>query len=378
MKKKIFVVITARPSYSRVKYALKAIKNHKDLDLTIIASASAMSEKYGAVVNDIENDGFFVKYKLNNLSDSNLENNMVETTSFGMKQISEVFLKDRPDAVLTIADRYETIATAIAASYMNIPLVHLQGGENTGSIDNKVRHAITKLSDLHLACTNKAKNNIISMGENPKDVYATGCPSLDLVKDILSSKVKIDLSLLNKNCNKKIDKIPEEYIIVMQHPDTNFFNQSKQQICEIIEAILKFDKSIFWFYPNIDLGSEAIKNELSLISSHPNIYMFSHIPSMEFIKLLNSTLCLVGNSSVGIRECSFMGVPVVNIGDRQNNRERGNNVIDVDYNNQNILDAIEYQIKTKKYPSNYLYGDGDAGRHIADILASHNLALKKN
>src|SRR5207244_551219 len=185
--RKVCVVVTARPSYSRIKTALRAVHDHPDLELQLVVAASALLDRYGSAINVIRDDGFEIAAKVYMVVEGENPATMAKTTGLGLVELSTIFDNLKPDVVLTIADRYETLATAVAAAYMNIPLAHLQGGEVTGSIDEKVRHTVTKLSDLHFVCTRKAAERVIRMGEDPKTVFVTGCPSIDLVAEMLTS-----------------------------------------------------------------------------------------------------------------------------------------------------------------------------------------------
>src|SRR5262245_7906581 len=175
MKRKVCVVVTARPSYSRIKTALRAIKEHPDLELQVVVAASALLDRFGSAINYIERDGFTISARVYMVLEGGNLATMAKTTGLGLVELATVFDNLRPDVVVTIADRYETLATAVAASYMNIPVAHVQGGEVTGSIDEKVRHAVTKLADLHLVSSTKAAERIVRMGEEPSTVYVTGC-----------------------------------------------------------------------------------------------------------------------------------------------------------------------------------------------------------
>ena len=178
--RKIAVVITARPSYSRVKSLLQAIKEHSQLELQLIIAASALLDRYGSAVNFIEKDGFTIAAKVFNVLEGENLTAAAKTTGIGILELSSVFDNMRPDIVVTVADRFETMATAVSASYMNIPLAHIQGGEVTGNIDEKVRHSITKLSDYHFVASESARERVLKLGENPEMVFNTGCPSIDL------------------------------------------------------------------------------------------------------------------------------------------------------------------------------------------------------
>lgn len=183
-KRKVCVVVTARPSYSRIKTALKAIHAHPKLELQLVVAASALLDRYGTAVEHIEKDGFQVSAKVFNVLEGEDLTAAAKTTGIGIIELSSVFMRLQPDMVVTVADRFETMATALSAAYMNIPLVHVQGGEVTGNIDEKVRHAITKLADIHLVSSAKAKERLVKMGEDPSSVYLTGCPSIDIANGV--------------------------------------------------------------------------------------------------------------------------------------------------------------------------------------------------
>src|SRR5436190_6584090 len=193
MPRKICVVVTARPSYSRIKTALKAIQEHPDLELQLVVAASALLDRYGNAVRYIQDDGFDISARVYMVLEGENLAAMAKTTGLGLLELATVFDNLKPDVVVTVADRYETLATAVAASYMNIPVAHVQGGEVTGSIDEKVRHAVTKLADLHLVSTERAAERVMRMGEDAATVFVTGCPSIDLAANIIHDpKVNFD------------------------------------------------------------------------------------------------------------------------------------------------------------------------------------------
>lgn len=380
MKRKICVVVTARPSYSRVRNALKAIKNHNDLELQLIVSASALLAKYGNAISFIKKDGFKITDTVHSIVDGENLISAAKTTGLSIISLSSVFNRIKPDIVVTIADRYETIATAIAASYMNIPLAHLQGGEVTGNIDEKVRHSITKLSDYHLTCSEESKKRVVKLGENPNYVFDTGCPSIDIAKDILSNpKINFNLEKKYPGVGKQID-FNKKYIVVLQHPVTTEINDSFDQISTTLDALLKINVQTILLWPNIDAGSnETSKGIRTFRENKPDnkIYFSTGIEPSDFLKVIYNSSCLIGNSSVGIRESAFLGVPVVNIGSRQKNRERGKNVIDVNYNSSEISSAVKLQIEHGIYDSSKIFGNGNSGTKIADILSKVKLKYHK-
>ena len=380
MRRKICVVITARPSYSRIKTALQAIKDHKGLELQLVVAGAALLGRYGNAVDYIEQDGFTIAEKVYMVLEGENKTAMAKTTGLGVMELATVFDKLQPDMVVTIADRFETIATSIAASYQNIPLVHIQGGEVTGNIDEKVRHANTKLADIHLVASENARNRVIKLGEHPEKVFNTGCPSIDIAKDI-KEKPALDFDPLKKygGVGASIDA-SGDYLVVMQHPVTTEYQSAKEDVLKTLEVVHELGVPTFWFWPNVDAGSDGTSNGIRSFreSMNPqNIRFFKNMEPQDFLKLLVNSKCLVGNSSVGIRECAYLGVPVVNIGTRQNGRDRGNNVLDVAYEKLAIKQAIKNQIGVTQVASSSIYGDGDAGNKIAAILATCELSFHK-
>jgi UDP-hydrolysing UDP-N-acetyl-D-glucosamine 2-epimerase len=380
MPRKICVVITARPSYSRVKTALQAIQAHPDLELQLVVAASALLDRYGNVIKQIEDDGFKINERVFMVLEGENPASMAKTTGLGLLELSTSFLNLAPDVVVSIADRYETIATAIAGAYMNIPVAHIQGGEVTGSIDEKVRHAVTKLSDIHLVASQGAFDRVLKLGEDPKSVFNTGCPSIDLAAEIATSP-KLDFDPIKKygGVGKEVD-LERGYIVVMQHPVTSEYSESRAQIKHTLKAAAACGYPVLWFWPNVDAGSDGTSSGVRSFREHnetSNFHFFKNMAPHDFLRLLINSKCLVGNSSVGIRECAFLGVPVVNIGSRQAGRERGRNTLDVDYDDAQILTAIHKQAGHGLYTSDPIYGHGDAGENIANVLAKCELSIEK-
>jgi UDP-hydrolysing UDP-N-acetyl-D-glucosamine 2-epimerase len=380
IKRKIAVVITARPSYSRVKTVLAAINNHKGLELQLIVAASALLDRYGSAVNYIQKDGFTIAAKVFNVLEGENLTAAAKTTGIGILELSTVFDNLKPDIVVTVADRFETMATAIAASYMNIPLAHIQGGEVTGNIDEKVRHAITKLSDYHFVASESARDRVIKLGEDPNMVFNTGCPSIDLAKEISDSKVlPFDPYQKYGGVGAKPD-LSAGYLVVMQHPVTTEYLDSRKHIETTLKAIYKLDKPTLWFWPNVDAGADGTSTGIRAfreLHELPNVHFFKNMEGKDFLELLKHCDCLIGNSSVGIRECAFLGVPAINIGSRQNRRDRGGNTVDVDYEQGQIENAIIDAVQKGKIISSAIYGNGKAGFQIADLLSQIPLQFHK-
>jgi UDP-hydrolysing UDP-N-acetyl-D-glucosamine 2-epimerase len=380
VKRKVCVVVTARPSYSRIKTALLALRDRSDVELQLVIAASAVLDRYGNVIKVIQADGLEIASRVHMVLEGETLLTSAKTTGLGLMELATVFDTLKPDVVVTIADRYETIATAIAASYMNIPLVHIQGGEITGSIDEKVRHAITKLADYHFVASHKAAERVIRMGEDANSVFVTGCPSIDLASQILSHP-KMNFNPFEKYGGVGATFNPEEgYLVVMQHPVTTEAADARRQITETIQAIQQINMPTFWFWPNVDAGSENLAKGIRAyreLHRAENIHFFKNMHPEDFLRLLYNSKQIVGNSSVAIRECAFLGVPAVNIGTRQSGRDRGLNVIDVDYDSSQITNAIRRHLDMSRPASDSLYGDGTAGEKIAELLATLPLKYLK-
>lgn len=379
-KRKICVVVTARPSYSRIKTALKAIQEHPELELQLVVAASALLDRYGSAVNYIERDGFHITAKVFNVLEGENLTAAAKTTGIGILELSTVFDNLRPDIVVTVADRFETMATAISAAYMNIPLAHIQGGEVTGNIDEKVRHAITKLADLHLVSTPKAAERVIRMGEHPDKVFITGCPSIDLAIPLQKQQgLSFDPFTKYGGVGPTLD-LSNGYVVIMQHPVTTEYEQSRQHIEQTLQAVRDLEWPVLWFWPNVDAGADGTSKGIRMFREHGDTSRFHFFKNMEptdFLELIKNSRCLIGNSSVGIRESACLGVPVVNIGSRQAGRERGHNVLDTGYGHAEIRAAILQQAMRPAFPPDDIYGDGQAGIKIAECLSKAPLTITK-
>ena len=377
-RRKICVVVNSRANYARIKSVLNEINKHPDLELQLIVGASALLYRFGNVHEIIESDGFKINGRVYLIVEGENPTTMAKSTGMAIMELATMFENLKPDIVVTVADRFETMATAIAASYMNILLAHTQGGEMTGSIDESVRHAVTKLSHIHFAATKKAAENIIRMGEDPSNVYCTGCPSIDIISD-LDFNMPSDIFESHGGVGPKLDP-DKPYLMVLQHPVTTEFGNGFKQINETLNAIEKIGMQTVWLWPNVDAGSDDISKGLRMYRERRNpdyIHFFRSFPAEEYACLMNNTKCIIGNSSSALREGAFLGVPSVNIGTRQQNREHGDNVIHVDYNSDEIEGAVRRQLKNGKYENSSLFGKGRAGEHIVDILSKVMVPIQK-
>ena len=381
--KNICVVIGSRANYSSIKSAMSAIKNNPKLTLQVVATASSLLDRYGSVVELIRNDGFEINEEIFTLLEGENPLTMAKTTGLGLIELTTVFNRLKPNFVITVGDRFETMATTLAAAYMNIPLVHTMGGEVTGTIDESIRHAITKFAHIHFPASKDAFNRIIKLGENIENVFMVGCPRIDLVAEILQNDpgaLNIEPDLFLGGVGEKLD-LSKDFVLVSQHPVTTEYGEGENQIFSTLNAINNLNIQAIVLWPNSDAGSEDIAKGIRKWREKnigKKMHFFKNLPIDTYVRLMKRTKCLVGNSSSGIREGAFIGTPCVNIGTRQNRRERGVNVIDVKNIEIEIEKAISIQIEHGSYPMDPIYGTGNAGLQISEILTNlHNVNIQK-
>jgi UDP-hydrolysing UDP-N-acetyl-D-glucosamine 2-epimerase len=369
--KKICVVVASRANYGRVKYLLKAIEQHPDLELQLIVGASTLLQRFGPAIDIIRRDGFKPLRSIFYVIEGETLSTQAKSTGLGIFELSTAFQDLEPDYVVTVADRFETMATAIAASYLNIKLVHLQGGEVSGNIDDRVRHAVTKLADLHFVCTDRSRERVIAMGEDSRFVFNYGCPSIDVL-------VHEDQSISNRDMEEYVGvghqiDWTKPYMLVLQHPVTTSYGHGHDQITETLYAVHQFpdiQKVVLW--PNIDAGSDDVSKgirQFRELHMDAPVYYNKNFAPETYGRVLRNAVCAVGNSSSFLREGSFLGVPAVMVGDRQEGREHGPNVVYADYSRTDIAAKISGQLAHGRYPSVPLFGSGDSGLRIAEELA---------
>lgn len=379
-KRKICVVIANRANYSSIKSVMIAVKDHPELELQLIVGSSALLERFGSVVDLIRKDGFVPDATFHMIVEGENPATMAKSAGLGLLELSTLFQNLKPDIVIAVGDRFEIMAVAVTAAYMNISLCHTMGGEISGTIDESIRHAVTKLAHIHFPANQRSAERIIKMGEKPESVHIVGCPRIDIVADCLRNS-QLDEDIFNEYKGVgEIFNLNEPFLLASQHPVTTEYGQGRKQIRETLYVLDVLRMHTIMLWPNVDAGSEDIVKEIRTFREHKkpaHLHLFKNLPIEVYVKLMDKCKCMIGNSSSAIREGSFIGVPAVNVGTRQNGRQRGKNVIDVDYKREEIIEAVTKQIKNAKYESEHIYGDGNAGKKIVDVLSTCKIKVQK-
>lgn len=374
MKRKIAVITGTRADYGLYYYVLKAIMNNPNLQLQLIVCGMHLCPDFGLTVNEIVNDGFEIADQFETILSADTGGAMAKSVGLSIISMVQSFERLKPDMLLILGDRGEMLAGAIAATHMNIPVAHIHGGEVTGTVDESVRHAITKLSHIHFPATEDSKQRIIRMGENVENIYVVGAPGLDYINNAKYMSKEDVLKRFNlKDAN---------FIIMTQHPVTTEREEVEWQIRETLEAVVQKKIQTVISYPNSDNGGRKI---IEVIEEYKNKYDFiktyKNLTQIEYLSLLNIASLMLGNSSSGIIEAASFKLPVVNIGTRQNGRLRTFNVIDVDYGKDNIVNGIDEALFDRNFHEKLKscvnpYGNGNSGKKISEVLS--DIELNKN
>ena len=375
--KKICVFVGSRANYSSCISIMRAIQNHPGLTLQVVLGGAAILDRFGNIEELVRKDGFHIDSKFYMIVEGENPITMAKSTGLGMIECSMIFNNLQPDIVVLVGDRFDVMAPAIAASFMNILIAHTMGGEVSGTIDESIRHAITKLAHIHFPANEEAKERIARLGEVEKMIFNVGCPRIDIVKQQLGNHrngERIDQESFfatYKGVGGKFDIEKEPFLLVSQHPVTTEYGRNLSSINETLYALNELQMPTIMIWPNADAGSDEISKGIRHfreIHKPEWLHLFLNLPIPVYVKLMDLAACMIGNSSSAIREGSFIGTPAVNVGNRQNMRTRGKNVIDVDYDRSAIVDAVQQQINSNRVKGEQIYGKGDAGGKIAEIL----------
>lgn len=377
-KRRILVVTGIRSEYDILYSTLTAINRHPKLELKVVVTGTHLASTYGETIHQIEADGFEIADRVESLLGSDTLAGRAKSVGIQIMGLTQAFSRLKPDMVMVLGDREEAITTAITAAYMNIPLVHLCGGDRTtsGIVDESIRHATTKLAHLHLTMTNTHKERIIRMGEQPWRVHEVGHGGLDrlistphLTRAELSTRLKIDMT-----------KRPIG--VVIHHNITNQISESADQMRVTLESAAAAGLTAAIIYPNSDVGSQAMIKEIVKFKTRmPTWGIFPNLPRLEFVNLLRHADVLVGNSTCGITEAPLLGLPVVNVGLRQFGREIADNIVFAPYNKREIVSAIHHVLTDRRFRRKLArkrspYGDGRTDSQIAKILSTVELGPK--
>ncbi|XP_028832042.1 bifunctional UDP-N-acetylglucosamine 2-epimerase/N-acetylmannosamine kinase isoform X1 [Denticeps clupeoides] len=375
MKRRLRVCVATcnRADYSKLAPIMFGIKANPDLfELEVVVLGSHLIDDYGNTFRMIEQDEFDIGSKLHTIVRGEDEAAMVESVGLALVKLPDVLHRLNPDVLVVHGDRFDAMALATAAALMNIRILHLEGGEVSGTIDDSIRHAISKLAHYHACCTRMAERHLIAMCEDHSRILLAGCPSYD---KLLAAHKRDDYADIIKAWLGD-DVKEQEYIVALQHPVTTDIKNSIKIYELMLDALISFNKKTLILFPNIDAGSKEMVRVMRKkgIEQHPNFQAVKHVPFDQFIQLVSHAGCMIGNSSCGVREAGAFGTPVINLGTRQTGRETGENVLHVrDADTQNkIYHALELQFG-KRYPCSKIYGDGNAVPRILKFLQTINL-----
>jgi UDP-N-acetylglucosamine 2-epimerase (non-hydrolysing)/GDP/UDP-N,N'-diacetylbacillosamine 2-epimerase (hydrolysing) len=370
-KRRIAVVTTSRADYSHLYWPLRELAAHPDVELGIIALGAHLAPEFGLTANEIERDGFPVVARIECLLSSDTDTGMAKTIGIAILGLSDALTAWRPDLLLLIADRYEMLAPASVALALRIPVAHIEGGEvSQGAIDDQVRNALTKLAHIHFTSTETARRRVIAMGEEPWRVHRAGAPSLDHLR----RSHLLDRAALEARLNLKL---APPTLLVAYHPVT-ILRDTTEEADAFFNALAQLPCQIVFVYPNADAGSRAlIQRTRALAESRQATHIFVNLDAVTYWSLLGQVQALAGNSSSGIMEAASFALPVVNVGMRQQGRERARNAIDSAPETAAILAALERALSAEFRHSlrgmANPYGDGTAATTIARVLTTVNL-----
>lgn len=367
--RKIAVVTGTRAEYGILYPVLKAIEVKPKLELSLVVTGMHLSPEFGYTVKEIQNDGFKVDAKIDTLLSSDTPEAMAKSVGLGIIGMAQAWEQLKPDIILVLGDRVEPLAAAISGAYMNIPVAHIHGGDSPrGGLDEYARHAITKFAHIHFPATKTSAERIIRMGEDEWRVHVVGSPALDVIlneplipAEQLTEKFGLDLS--------------RPLILLVQHPLTTEVENAAGQMRETLRAIIEVGYPAIVVYPNSDAGGRRMIEVIKEYEKkYPFIKALKSLPRREYLSLMKVASVLVGNSSSGIIDAPSLGLPAVNIGTRQEGRERGRNVIDVGHSKQEIIEAIKRALTDKEFLDEVKrcenpYGDGKASQRITEILS---------
>ena len=361
----ICLTLTNRTNYSKLKLVLKELKNLQDVSIKIVLSSTILLNRYGDGFLDIEKDGWIINKKIDCVLLNDSHEAMTKTIGLSIIEHASYFASINPDMLLIVGDRFDMLAPTISGSMMNIPIAHIQGGESSGTIDNVVRDLISRQSCLHFVATEKCAKNLSKTGIKKDNIFNYGCPAVEYISKLDVGEY-FNENMINKKFKRKFSiQKNEKYLLVMIHPDTT--NKEDIDTSIVLKRVLQTKLKAIIFYPNVDANNSSILSAISEYRNHKNFYMIRHMPLEGFVHVMAHACCMITNSSSGIREAASFGTPVINVGFRQKNRERNNNVIDI-YNNYETLDSLIEKYKNHRFPKNNIYYKKGCSKLIVEKL----------
>lgn len=377
-KRKVCVVLVDRANYGRLKPVMQAVKDHPELELQTICAGTMVLERFDQPVKVVAKDGFVISGQIYTELEGSVPATMAKSVGFGTVEFASEFQRLKPDLVLMIGDRYEALAAALAAAYMNIPICHLQGGEVSGSIDESARHCISKLAQYHFPATERAKQFLVRMGEHEDTILGVGCPSSDLARQM---DVKLLPEIVNDRGSGCAIDVAKPFLLVVFHPTTTEFGGERNQMEQLLDALDKVKMQTVLLWPNIDAGSDHISKAIREFRSLKDVSYLRTLTNLtpdDYLQVLASAACAVGNSSSFVRDAGFFGTPVVLVGNRQANRERDVHVKPVPAKSAVIAATVQEQLAHGRYAPSTLYGDGHVSARVADGVARAKLYVQKH
>ena len=378
-KRRVCFPITSRAYYGRSRLLIRKLHTHPEIDLQLMLGGSILLDKYSShIAEDIERGGFTISTSYFNVIEGGNHVAMAKTACLTALEFTNGFHSIDPDIVVICGDRFEQLAIAMAAAYLNKTIAHIEGGDVTGSIDESVRHAITKLAHLHFVTNDDAYRRVLAMGEDPRYVFNTGSLDVELASTVTTQLT--NESINGYGVGHAVD-VTKPFLTVIQHPVTTE-TDNRQHLETTMRAIAALDMPAIWFWPNADAGTGEMSDSLRHFREPDaaitdKIRFITNVPVDEFIALLTMTACVVGNSSAGIKECSYLGTPVVNIGRRQQGRLNGDHVMHIAYDTAAIVGAVRAQLRHGRYEASHIYYKPGASQAIVDRLASIELYTQK-
>lgn len=368
-QRKVLVLLVDRANYGRLKPVMHAIQRHPALTLQVLAAGTMVLERFAQPVQEVRKDGFPVDGEVYIELEGSTPLTMAKSVGFATIEFASEFHRLRPDVVVIIGDRYEALAATIAAAYMNLCVLHIQGGEVSGSIDESTRHAISKFSHYHFPSTKRSADYLVRMGERPDTILGTGCPSSDLA--LCLNRTLTEDMVNSKGGGAHIDP-SKPFLLVVFHPTTTQYGSEREEIEQLLVSLEDLRMPTIFLWPNIDAGSDHISKAIRLFRDHRSpgwLRTLTNLTPENYLRVLAGAATAIGNSSSFVRDASFLGTPVVLVGARQNGRETDVHVVHVPPVSGAIRDAVRAQISHGRYAPSALYGDGQVAERIADALA---------